>query len=48
MWSVLNSCLKEEDLMDGGRDFQRAVVEGTKEDCVDFVQENGITMFDGR
>ena len=34
MWNVLNSCLKEEreeeDLMDGGREFQRAVIEGIK------------------
>ena len=30
-----------------GREFQRAVIEGTKEDCMDFVQENGIVMFDG-
>ena len=30
--------------MDGGREFQRDVVEGTKEDCKD---ENGIVIFDG-
>ena len=33
--------------MVGGREFQRAVVEESKEDCMDFVQENGIVMFDG-
>ena len=38
---------EEEDLMNGGREFQRAVVEGTKEDCMDFVQENEIVVFDG-
>ena len=33
--------------MDSRREFQSAVVEGTKEDFMDFVQANGIVMFDG-
>ena len=33
---------EEGDLMDGGRDFQRVVVEGTKEDCMDLYRKIGL------
>ena len=33
--------------MDGGKKFQGAVVEGIKDDCMDFVQENRIVMVEG-
>ena len=33
--------------MDDWGEFQRAGVEGMKEDCMHFVWENGIGMFDG-
>ena len=49
MWSVVwrKREREEEDLMDGGGQFQRAVVEWTTEYCMDFIWENGIVIFDG-